>query len=271
MIFLYLIYSGCLSAQKLDTIDISFNPAATSIVLNTGQIEIASFNSIATHNDVYNYWLLKSAGSKARSLNSNLQFTLGILRTVNVGFDLHYNHFRIESKSNVNQITNSSNLNFGPRARFLIFGKANVTIVFQTGILFSDSSLKPSIQINQLFLTYRLSNFLFMYQLGSEIYPKHIMEVKRAFWLPSTFFASRIINSESMIYTFIQYSPEFATVHWTRNDNYYLRRFSLNLGAGLQYRVFRNLNIFSYYSHSIASANGGGFNLVSLGARYSNR
>lgn len=290
LFLLSLCYSLSVAQQSQEEEIPAFNPSVSSIMLHPGQMEFNLFSGYS-FNNVQKEYPQSIAISKediavlpVRSDNTffvgTFQGTIGITNGISMGFDANYtrqnNDFILDTtKHNFEQDV----IRLGPRLRWSLYSASKSNLVVQHYFQFPINNVNSFSNVlnefnfgNQIIWTIRLKHFILMNQLDVIVYDKKEFDSKIPIIVPYTFYSSYLINTETMIFGLIQYVAEFGNVPYaTDPERYYKRAYSLNMGLGLQRRIFRNLGINIYYSHALKSDNYLGYHSINFGLRYATR
>jgi len=264
-----------------------FNPSVSSIMLHPGQLEFNLFSSYFFNQDSLKYsrafkrnskeFVIYDVASKNSYFSNTLQSSLGITKKLTIGIDVNFINedlnYRIDQ---VVGIKKNDLFRIAPRIRWELYKAHKSNLVFQhyLSIPLNDGDSIPNILNNNIFgnqiiWTIRLRKFIIMNQLDIIVYNHAPINKNRPVILPYTFYCSYLLNTETMLFGLGQYTADFGNIAYSENpEEYYHRAYSVHIGAGLQRRIAKNLNINIFYNHAILTNKYLGYHSINLGIRY---
>ncbi len=268
---------------------LEFNPSVSSIMLQPGQWEFNLYSSYLFNAKTKTYNKAFKRNSKdfiinqVKSMNSyfvnTLQASVGVGRKLTVGMDFGMNQEYLNYSVGDQRTKEPNNIiNIAPRVRWEVYHnrKSNLVLQHYFQIPLKKDTIPNIFNTylfgNQVIWTMRVDRFILMNQLDILIYNKPPVEKNQSFMLPYTFYASYLVNTETMVFGLAQYVADFGSYVYAPSDcKYYTTAYSVNIGLGIQRRIARNMSINVFYNHALAYSNYLGYHSVNVGFRYATR
>jgi hypothetical protein len=257
-----------------------FYPGISSVMLDKFQVEIGLYSSFWMTDYLAGNIQKPGGGTGILRFEGNLnhfsnlfQATIGLGNKFAVGADISRTDFFYAFTEGMADTTFHS-WRAGPRIRWAVFQNRKTNLVIQHYLYFPVSSGQVRNPYNDLtfgnqFILSNLigSKFLMTNQIDLVFFKKTDYEEKIPIYLPYTFFFSYLLNTETMLFTILQYQAEFGEVAWD-TGTYYNRRSSAGAGLGAQFRIARNLSINAFVNQSFYTSYQGTNRSINLGIRY---
>nr|WP_294875848.1 hypothetical protein [uncultured Pedobacter sp.] len=264
----------------------TFIPAVSSVLIKEGEWEFNLFSSLNSANRYRdNEGELLDLSVRQSYLFNTLQVTYGISKKsrVNVGLDINTIMGRIDQDRNSSifrvfdpNVSGRSQYasaisGIGPRVRWRPFSK-NYNLTLQSSLIFGLSikdsktnvlGLNQSYFATQLLYNTPVTKYLSIFsQLGLQ-YAFKKGDAVATFYSPLAVYVSYFIPRKTVPFVLINYVPGFE-----KNNKWSYSRYFCQAGAGIQYQIYKNLLINSYYAANIAGKNYAVFNNYNVNIRF---
>lgn len=261
-------------------------PAVSSVLLNNKQIEVNLFNSILSANKYRNdFGNLSDLNVRNTYFNSSLQFTYGLSKKArwNIGLDVFSSFGRIDNDINSSILkVFSSNVegnskyakaltSISPRIRWKPF-RRNYHYTIQGSVMLPIPMSTEKKDILGQNRTYILTQFLYNQPLTERLflfaqlalqYGFKKGDMSSIFYPPLTGYLCYLLPEKTILFSLFNYIPIYS-----KKENWISDGFTLQIGAGLQYTISKNILIIGYYSKDIKGRNYQDFGSCNIGIRF---
>jgi len=245
------------------------HPGINSSVLDKGHFETGLFAFYGT--------FYKNAPTKEESnlvsqkqhiIGLSPSFYYGIWNWLNVGVTYQFMHVENTMLFEQSPFTSTYTVNsIGPQVRIKLFDTDESEIYLQARMLIPLDDYIPAEKItysSHLIASRWFGNsWVLSLQFGGVILPEY-NDKKHPVIMPASLFTGFLVNSNLMIFAILNHSTYFGSSDYADDNKYYRLNYTTDLGPGVRYQLFRNMDISGYYIFTLHSKYSDKFNSLSV-------